>query len=404
MKKIVSPMLPFFMIVCLQSMAANFAHPVTPTIIQNLGLGDYMFGLAFAGMAGTSFLFSPFWGKLADYVQSRTILLICNLGYAVGQILFSLGTTEVTIMMARFVSGFFVGGVNVCMLTYTVNMSAPEQRGSHLTIQATAVTVAGTFGYMIGGVLGEVSVNLAFGMQALCLSLSAFLFFFLLKNDRTDRQGHIPMGQVVRNANPFAAFLSAKQFMTMLFGVLFVVVFMINFAFTAYDQCFNYYIKDQFGFSSMYNGFIKAAIGLISLLANMTLCMYIIRKTDTARSEVKVLLVSAIALFGAIIGDAVVPFILLTVVYLSMNAVSVPVLQSIVADRAPHESSNIVMGFYNAIRSFGQVWGATFAGFAYSAGPKVPFLWAGIALIIGGLGTVVYIILSHRRNETCGKA
>ena len=147
MKKIVSPMLPFFMIVCLQSMAANFAHPVTPTIIQNLGLGDYMFGLAFAGMAGTSFLFSPFWGKLADYVQSRTILLICNLGYAVGQILFSLGTTEVTIMMARFVSGFFVGGVNVCMLTYTVNMSAPEQRGSHLTIQATAVTVAGTFGY-----------------------------------------------------------------------------------------------------------------------------------------------------------------------------------------------------------------------------------------------------------------
>lgn len=192
--------------------------------------------------------------------------------------------------------------------------------------------------------------------------------------------------------------------MTMLFGVLFVVVFMINFAFTAYDQCFNYYIKDQFGFSSMYNGFIKAAIGLISLLANMTLCMYIIRRTDTARSEVKVLLVSAIALFGAIIGDAVVPFILLTVVYLSMNAVSVPVLQSIVADRAPHESSNIVMGFYNAIRSFGQVCGATFAGFAYSAGPKVPFLWAGIALIIGGLGTVVYIILSHRRNETCGKA
>lgn len=157
-------MLPFFMIVCLQSMAANFAHPVTPTIIQNLGLGDYMFGLAFAGMAGTSFLFSPFWGKLADYVQSRTILLICNLGYALGQILFSLGTTEVTIMMARFVSGFFVGGVNVCMLTYTVNMSAPEQRGSHLTIQATAVTVAGTFGYMIGGILGEVSVNLAFGM------------------------------------------------------------------------------------------------------------------------------------------------------------------------------------------------------------------------------------------------
>ena len=101
------------MFVCLHSLAANFAHPVTPTIIKNLGLGDYMFGLAFAGMAGTSFLFSPFWGKLADYVQSRTILLIGNLGYAVGQILFSMGDSEWSIMLARFVSGFFVGGVNV---------------------------------------------------------------------------------------------------------------------------------------------------------------------------------------------------------------------------------------------------------------------------------------------------
>ena len=186
MKKEKNKLLFFFAVVCLQSMAANFAHPVTPTIIKNLGLGDYMFGLAFAGMAGASFLFSPFWGKLADYVQSRTILLICNLGYAVGQILFSIGTTEWTIMIARCVSGFFVGGVGVCMLTYTVNMSEERERGRNLTIQATSVTVAGTFGYLIGGLLGEVSVGLAFGMQALCLSLSAVLFFFFLKNDRGD--------------------------------------------------------------------------------------------------------------------------------------------------------------------------------------------------------------------------
>lgn len=392
-------LLLFFAVVWLQSMAANFAHPVTPTIIKNLGLGDYMFGLAFAGMAGASFLFSPFWGKLADYVQSRTILFICNLGYAVGQILFSLGSSEGTIMIARCVSGFFVGGVGVSMLTYTVNMSSEAERGRNLTIQATSVTVAGTFGYLIGGVLGELSVRLAFGVQAFCLALSAVLFLIFLKNDRTEPRGALPMGQIVKKANPFAAFMSAGQFMTVIFAVLFAVVFLSNFAYTAYDQCFNYYIKDQFGFTSVYNGVIKAAIGTISLLANMTLCMYILKRTDAARSEVKVFLVSAAALFGAILSDAVVPFILLTVVYLSMNAVCVPVLQSLVAERAERDKSNIVMGFYNAVRSLGQVIGAAFAGFAYGMGPKVPFLWAGGSLIMAAVGTILYIIMRKGKHH-----
>lgn len=388
----------FFMFVCLHSLAANFAHPVTPTIIKNLGLGDYMFGLAFAGMAGTSFLFSPFWGKLADYVQSRTILLIGNLGYAVGQILFSMGDSEWSIMLARFVSGFFVGGVNVCMLTYTVNMSEEAKRSGRLMIQATAATVSGTFGYLIGGLLGEVSVKLAFMTQAGCLTLAGLLFFFFLKDDREERSGRIPVGAIVHKANPFAAFLSAGQFMTVIFAVLFTVVFLSNFAFTSYDQCFNYYIKDQFGFTSVYNGAIKAAVGTISLAANLTICRYILKRTNVARSEVKVLLISSAALFGAIAGDRVLPFILLTVLYLSMNAVCVPVLQSLVAGDAPREKSNIVMGFYNAMRSFGQVCGAAFAGFAYGTGPKVPFLWSGISLLCASAGTVIYIFLKKGKN------
>ena len=392
-------MLLFFVLVCMHSLAANFAHPVTPTIIKNLALGDYMFGLAFAGMAGFSFLFSPFWGKLADYVQSRTILLIGSVGYAFGQILFMMGTSEVTIMIARCVSGTFVSGVGVCMLTYTVNMSDEKVRGRNLTIQATATTVASTFGYLIGGLLGEVSVNLAFGVQAATLVISGLFFFFCLKNDRQEATGKIPMKQVVKKANPFAAFVSAGQFMSVVFAVIFLVVFLSNFAFPAYDQCFNYYIKDQFGFTSVYNGVIKAIIGSISLVANMTLCMYILKKTDVAKSEVKVLLVSAVALFGAILSDGVVPFIILTVVYLSMNSVCVPVLQSIVSGGAPKEKSNIVMGFYNAMRSFGQVCGALFAGFAYEVGPKLPFFTAGATLIMAATGTVLYIIMKGRKSN-----
>ena len=70
----------FFTAMTLFNLAANFAHPVTPTIIQDLGLPDYMFGLMLAAMQISNFLFSPFWGKLNGVISSRRTLLICCAG------------------------------------------------------------------------------------------------------------------------------------------------------------------------------------------------------------------------------------------------------------------------------------------------------------------------------------
>ena len=66
--------LGFFVAMTLFHAAASFAHPVTPTIIQNLGLKDYMFGLMLATMMLANFLMSPFWGKINLYISSRQSL------------------------------------------------------------------------------------------------------------------------------------------------------------------------------------------------------------------------------------------------------------------------------------------------------------------------------------------
>ena len=45
----------FFTAMILFNLAANFAHPVTPTLIQERNLPDYMFGLMLAAMMGSQF-------------------------------------------------------------------------------------------------------------------------------------------------------------------------------------------------------------------------------------------------------------------------------------------------------------------------------------------------------------
>ena len=230
----------FFVAAIVFNMAASFAHPVTPTLIQEYHLNDYMFGVALAVMQCAYFLMSPFWGKLNNYIASRKSMLICCLGYAVGQALFGMARTESMVIFARVFAGMFTGGAFTSFLTYIVNTSSDMERGRNLTIFATIQTVAGAFGYFVGGFLGEVSLNVTFAAQTACLALAGIAFFFICRDDRPADAGKIEPKRLVREANPFAAFVACRHFMTVLFAVLFASACLYNLGYTAFEQCFNY--------------------------------------------------------------------------------------------------------------------------------------------------------------------
>ncbi len=381
----------FFVAAIVFNMAASFAHPVTPTLIQEYHLNDYMFGVALAVMQCAYFLMSPFWGKLNNYIASRKSMLICCLGYAVGQALFGMARTESMVIFARVFAGMFTGGAFTSFLTYIVNASSDMERGRNLTIFATIQTVAGAFGYFVGGFLGEVSLNVTFAAQTACLALAGRAFFFICRDDRPADAGKIEPKRLVREANPFAAFVACRHFMTVLFAVLFASACLYNLGYTAFEQCFNYYIKDALGLTSKYNGLIKGVIGFVSLAANATICMWIIKKTNVRRSIVLVLGLGAVAITGVVFADSTLPFMGISVLFYAIYAVSLPLLQDLVARRAAHTTdSNLVMGFFNSTRSLGGIVGSLCAGFLYSSSPKSPFVFAAIALALSTLCALIY--------------
>lgn len=377
----------FLAVVALESLAANFAHPITPTLIKNLNLPDYMFGVAFAGMSFTNFLFSPFWAKMVNRISSRLTLLICCCGYGVGQLMFMLSTQQGTILIARLVSGFFVGGVFVSFLTYVINKGDPQTRGKFLALSATCTTVFGAFGYLIGGFVGVVSIPITFMLQAGTLILSGILFYILLDDDKKHIEERFSFK---RDANPFKAFSDSRQFMTKLFAVLFCIVFLTSLASTTYDQCFNYYIKDAFDFNSSYNGTLKAVVGFISLLANTTICLWIMRNTDVRKSLVYIFFGASTCLFLIFLLGDIAPFILVNIIFFAFNAMYIPLVQDLCARNSDDSNSSMVMGFYNALKSLGMVCGGLFAGFIYGVGPKLSFLFASIFFMVALILMVFY--------------
>jgi len=382
----------FFTAMIIFNLAANFAHPVTPTVIQDLHLHDYMFGVALAAMMLTNFLMSPFWGKINVYISSRLSLLICCCGYGIAQIWFAYATTELMIILARMFAGLFTGGIFVSFLTYVVNVARPEDQGKFLTYSATIKSVASAFGYMIGGFLGEFSVKLAFLVQAGTLIVVAIMFFFICERDGNANLKDVPAKQLIKEANPFQAFLDSRKFMCVAFAMLFAVNILINFGNTGFDQAFNYYLKDALGLTSSYNGIIKAGVGFISFIANMTLCIWIINKTNVKKSLVVLVAVCSATALMTTLPIPIPAFIMFSLLVYAGYSVSVPVLQNMVANKADPAQKNLVMGFFNATQSLGSIVGSLTAGFIYSVHVKLPFACTFVIYAVGTVAALGYML------------
>ncbi len=385
----------FFAAMVLFNLAANFAHPVTPTIIKDLNLPDYMFGLMLAAMQFSNFLFSPFWGKINGTISSRNTLLICCTGYGVAQLGFACATTQAVILLVRILAGVFVGGIFVSFLTYVVGTAKPEDQARYLTYSATIQAVCGAFGYLVGGVLGEFSIRGTFFLQALCLGLAGAMFRLVCLPD--GQQEKMSMKQILKETNPLQAFLDGRYFLNMAFVMLFAVNILMNFANTGFDQVFNYYLKDQLGLTSAYNGVIKAAVGLISFVFNMTVCLWIIRKTDTKKSMILLMGLCTLTSVGTVLVPQVGLFILLSVFVYAGYSVSLPVLQNMVAVQADPARKNLVMGFYNATKSLGSIIGSLMAGFLYAVHTKLPFVVVAVAYGVSVLAAVGYLLQCRKK-------
>lgn len=385
----------FFTATALFHLASNFAHPVTPTIIQELGLPDYMFGLMLAVMMIANFAFSPFWASVNLTISSRQSLLICCLGYALVQLGFAYATTQAEILLVRLLAGVFLGGVFVSLLTYVVNTARPEDQGRYLTYSATLLSVFGAFGYLVGGVVGEFSIRAAFLLQAAVLCLAGLLFRFGCESD--SQQKKFSLRELAANANPLDAFRSGKYFMNTGFALLFLVNVLINLGNTGFDQVFNYYLKAQLGLTSSYNGIIKAVVGFVSFFCNMTLCLWILRKTELKKSLVVLVSVCALAAVGTVLPAPIGVFLAWGIGLYAAYSVCVPILQDMVANRAEPSLKNPVMGFFNASKSLGCIVGSLLAGFLYEISAKLPFVCIALAYGLSIAAAVGYLL--HCKRE-----
>lgn len=368
----------------------GLVHPITPTLFKTLNFPDYVFGVVFASTATGMFIFSPIWGRLGDKIGHSRAFSIALPIYAASQVAFGFSKTPFMAVVTRFFSGVAGGGAMVVALAYIVNVTTDENRGKIMSYYAAISAVSMSMGYFVGGVVGNVSIKAVFVIQATMLCLGSLATFVFIKDPDSANRSYVHTAHI--------NFLSGmKGKLSSILIVMLVVTLLATMSSTSFDNSFNYYIKAELDLPSTYNGVIKAVTGIVGLIANFTINIYLIKRTNLKKSVVGILVMCVVfSLLAPLVGSKAL-FFTFSFVYYASNSIYVPIQQVLVMENADENSSGVISGLYNSVRSMGMIIGSLSSGFLYSINSKLPFFTTALSFALGAVVcTISYLYFNKK--------
>jgi EmrB/QacA subfamily drug resistance transporter len=206
----------------LAAMEATVVATAMPTVVSELG------GLEVYGWVGAAYLLAststmPLFGKLADRIGRKPVLLFGLLLFMTGSLACGIATSIGQLIVFRALQGLGAGAVQPTVLTVVGDLYPPAERGRIQAFFSAIWGFAGVSGPLLGGaIVASTSwrwvflLNLPFGLAA-----AAVLAFAYRENARTKPQTPLDVaGAVTLLLGATSLLLAASSVMPALTGVL----------------------------------------------------------------------------------------------------------------------------------------------------------------------------------------
>jgi DHA1 family tetracycline resistance protein-like MFS transporter len=345
------PLLFIFLVVTIDMMGVGLAYPLLPKLIQNVGsftLSEAAFYNGFIAMiyALAQFAFSPFIGNLSDAYGRRPVLLTAQTGLALDYFLMALAPTLWWVAVARLVSGVF--GATVSTATaYVADISTPENRARNFGFIGMAFGLGFVIGPFLGGVLGEIDIQLPFLVSGLLVAMNVVFGYFVLP-ESLPLQDRRPLAGW-RASNPF----SALRLLTRLpqltpFLVCFFLAFMAQ---RGLESIWILYADFRFGWGIREAAFSLAFVGLMYIIVQGFLVgRFVARFGERPVVDAGYLLAAlSLLLFGLVSqGWLAVPLIGL---FILGAALAEPALKSLSSQSVGRDEQGLLQGAIASVNS-----------------------------------------------------
>ena len=250
--------------------------PILPEVILQQGLSEVHVGGLLTVYALASFFTAPLWGALSDRTGRKKLILIGLIGFSLSFFLFALFIENLPLLYAsRVVGGIFSGALYTAVTGFVADMTDEENRNKYMGLLGMSIGLGFIFGPAIGGVLGNVSLQLPFiASGTLTVLLMVYAGIILKEPERrgeANKRALLPKG---------GAMLWQYRI-----RYLFLFSFMVTFLLAGLESTFQLFQISkieitplQLGYLFMASGFVDAAIqgGVVRRVKNGTETKWII--------------------------------------------------------------------------------------------------------------------------------
>ena len=360
----------------------NMAHPVTPTLMNAIGLPTFMFGVLYSAMAIAQFVMSPVWGTISDMRGRKKVLTVGVIGYGVSQLGFGFAQNSIVILLFRILGGAMAAGYMTSSVAYVSDVSTKKERIKYMSYYTATTSIASSCGALLGGYIGGFGYKYTFIVQFICAMLVGLSIYFLLDETVERKTGKIKV--YLDHLKPNKQSIDLKS----VIGVMMIVMTLATIATTSYNSTINYYVESVLNMPTIVNGIVMAVAGVIALIMNLFVNPYLGKKYNENKTLIVVLGVAGTSIIIASVTNNIILSLVFLAVFIGSSALVTPLQQSIVSKLAK-DNYGEVMGVQGSFKAIGMVTGSLLAGFIFDIWNKLPFTIGGICCILS------YIILKN---------
>ena len=388
----------------------NLGHPVTPYLVKARGFIEYSFSIFFSVMSLGMLIFAPLWGSFGDKYGRRIVLLICSIGYSIGQVFFGFLDNIYLVICARFFSGCFSAGLMVSVISFLDTSRGLKGFDMKRLIPMVLSfnLVGSSLGSYIGGVLGDTlggnlnSYQWVLYIQAISLSIFGLILFFFFRltdeelyNENQKRTNFI---KNIKNVSKIG-----------LWSIIFLICLtLFNIVFTNMQRYLDYYYAD-IGKTSSELGLFNLIIGITTLITNILITPILLKKL---KSIVSIILFAILGTISIVITFAINKDYLIYMIY--------TVLMVYIMSKAIIESGSVsfiqenikiapglIMGVRQSFMSLGAVVGPLAGGAIYYSLPVEErsilfFICALLYLLAAIILFGIYILRNRFKSNPLG--
>jgi len=372
-----------FLIVFIDLLGFGIILPLLPYIAEKYQATPAQIGILTATYSFFQLIASPIFGRLSDRYGRKKLLIISQLGSAVGYLILGLAGNLPLLFLSRIIDGITGGNISIAQ-AYIADVTTKENRARGMGLIGAAFGLGFIFGPAIGGALSKISYSTpAYFATAVSLITVLTTIFFLKETVNEDKASHSPRTKF--SLTEFKRVLSLYPI-----GLLISVFFLLNTAFSIMQGNFALWTQKTFNFEPSQNGWLFTYVGILAVLIQMQVLPRVIKKFH----ENNILLISLLSMF---IGLTLIPlskhpnFLYVALFFIPLgNGLANPTIQALASENVPKEEYGETLGIMQSAGSMGRILGPIIGGEIFQAlGKDIAFYFAGLIIFF----TFVYLKL-----------